>query len=48
MSGQPFTPKSHWMKTREYTPEPFKTLGAKAIVGYMHWEDRLYDGEKIA
>ncbi len=34
-------------KTFPWPPEPFKTLGAKAIVGYMHWEDRLYDGDKI-
>ena len=42
MSGQPFTPKSHWMKTREYTPGP-------SLEGDIQvWEDRLYDGEKIA
>jgi glycine/D-amino acid oxidase-like deaminating enzyme len=26
-----------------WPPEPFRTLGVKAIVGYMHMEDRMYD-----
>ncbi len=30
-------------KTIPWPPDPFRTLGAKAIVGYMHWEDRAYD-----
>jgi len=26
-----------------WPPEPFRTLGIRAIVGYMHAEDRMYD-----
>jgi glycine/D-amino acid oxidase-like deaminating enzyme len=26
-----------------WPPEPFRTIGIKAIVGYMHVEDRIYD-----
>jgi glycine/D-amino acid oxidase-like deaminating enzyme len=26
-----------------WPPEPFRTLGIKAILGYMHVEDRIYD-----
>jgi glycine/D-amino acid oxidase-like deaminating enzyme len=26
-----------------WPPEPFRTIGVKAIVGYMHVEDRIYD-----
>jgi glycine/D-amino acid oxidase-like deaminating enzyme len=29
--------------TIPWPPEPFRTLGVKAIVGYMHVEDRMYD-----
>ena len=29
--------------TIPWPPEPFRTLGIKAIVGYMHVEDRVYD-----
>ena len=30
-------------RTIPWPPEPFRTLSAKAILGYMHMEDRLYD-----
>jgi glycine/D-amino acid oxidase-like deaminating enzyme len=30
--------------TIPWPPEPFRTLSAKAILGYMHMEDRIYDG----
>ena len=29
--------------TIPWPPEPFRTIGIKAIVGYMHVEDRMYD-----
>ncbi len=29
-----------------WPPEPFKTIGVKAILGYMHLEDRFSDGTK--
>lgn len=32
--------------TIPWPPEPLRALTIKAIVGYMHLEDRLYDGKK--
>jgi hypothetical protein len=33
-------------KTIPWPPEPLRNLTIKAILGYMHWEDRIYDGPK--
>lgn len=32
--------------TIPWPPEPFRRLGIKAIVGYMHIKDRIYDQKK--
>jgi glycine/D-amino acid oxidase-like deaminating enzyme len=32
-------------RTIPWPPEPFRNLGIKAIVGYMHIEDRIYDAK---
>jgi len=29
-----------------WPPEPLRNLTIKAILGYMHWEDRIYDASK--
>jgi len=29
-----------------WPPEPMRYLAGKAILGYMHWEDRQYDAQK--
>ena len=33
-------------KTIPWPPQPLQNLTIKAILGYMHWEDRLYDASK--
>lgn len=33
-------------KTVPWPPEPLRNLTIKAILGYMHWEDRIYDASK--
>lgn len=33
-------------KTIPWPPEPLRNLTIKAILGYMHWEDRIYDSAK--
>ena len=33
-------------KTIPWPPEPLRNLTIKAILGYMHWEDRIYDAAK--
>ncbi len=33
-------------KTIPWPPEPLRNLTMKAILGYMHWEDRIYDAPK--
>jgi glycine/D-amino acid oxidase-like deaminating enzyme len=33
-------------KTIPWPPEPLRNLTIKAILGYMHWEDRIYDASK--
>jgi glycine/D-amino acid oxidase-like deaminating enzyme len=30
-------------RTIPWPPEPLRNLAIKAILGYMHWEDRIYD-----
>ena len=30
-------------RTIPWPPEPIRNLAVKAILGYMHWEDRIYD-----
>jgi glycine/D-amino acid oxidase-like deaminating enzyme len=30
-------------RTIPWPPEPLRNLTIKAILGYMHWEDRIYD-----
>ena len=32
-------------RTIPWPPEPLRNLTIKAILGYMHWEDRIYDAE---
>jgi len=32
--------------TIPWPPEPFRTIGMRAILGYMHLEDRIYDPKK--
>ena len=32
-------------RTIPWPPEPFRNLGIKAIVGYMHFEDRIFDAK---
>ena len=34
-------------KTIPWPPEPLRNLTIKAILGYMHWEDRNYDPPRI-
>jgi len=34
-------------RTIPWPPEPLRNLTIKAILGYMHWEDRIYDPPKI-
>ena len=34
-------------KTIPWPPEPLRNLTMKAILGYMHWEDRIYDAPKL-
>ena len=49
MMASDFKDKSYRMTTRDYSPgEPLKEdievdVAIKAILGYMHWEDRIYD-----
>ena len=33
-------------RTIPWPPEPLRYLAGKAILGYMHWEDRQYDSKK--
>jgi glycine/D-amino acid oxidase-like deaminating enzyme len=33
-------------RTIPWPPEPLRNLATKAILGYMHWEDRIYDPPK--
>ena len=33
-------------RTIPWPPEPLRFLAGKAILGYMHWEDRQYDAKK--
>jgi len=33
-------------RTLPWPPEPLRYLAGKAILGYMHWEDRQYDAPK--
>jgi len=33
-------------RTIPWPPEPLRYLAGKAILGYMHWEDRQYDAPK--
>jgi len=35
-------------RTIPWPPEPLRNLAIKAIRGYMHWEDRLYDPKPMA
>ena len=35
-------------RTIPWPPEPLRNLAIKAIRGYMHWEDRLYDPKPVA
>ena len=34
-------------RTIPWPPEPLRNLTTKAILGYMHWEDRLYDSKPV-
>ncbi len=34
-------------RTIPWPPEPLRNLAIKAILGYMHWEDRLYDSKPV-
>ncbi len=34
-------------RTIPWPPEPLRNLAIKAILGYMHWEDRLYDSKRV-
>ncbi len=34
-------------RTIPWPPEPLRNLTIKAILGYMHWEDRIYDPPSI-
>jgi len=34
-------------RTIPWPPEPLRSLAIKAIRGYMHWEDRLYDPKPV-
>lgn len=34
-------------RTIPWPPEPLRTLTTKAILGYMHWEDRRYDQKRV-
>lgn len=34
-------------RTIPWPPEPLRNLTTKAILGYMHWEDRLYDPKPV-
>ena len=34
-------------RTIPWPPEPLRNLTIKAILGYMHWEDRIYDPPKM-
>ena len=33
-------------RTIPWPPEPLRNLAIKAILGYMHWEDRIYDSRR--
>ena len=35
-------------RTIPWPPEPLRNLAIRAIRGYMHWEDRLYDPKPVA
>ncbi|MGB5750450.1 MAG: FAD-dependent oxidoreductase [Desulfobacterales bacterium] len=35
-------------RTIPWPPEPLRNLAIKAIRGYMHWEDRLYDSKPVS
>jgi len=34
-------------RTIPWPPEPLRNLTVKAILGYMHWEDRRYDQKQV-